>query len=195
MAPNEYDSHVLTGIFLFTIMHGQQILHLQTQKKLWSWLKNYISWQTWKEAPIFLIGRIGVDKRLAKETTFDNPRFLLLSCSCGKDMSNEHTLTASLIRLLRFLCNNAINCTHLSQQPRKTETKPFAVKCWKDSNMTIKGAHSLQNMHETADVTFFSQCLKWSTMTKVCERLQFHNSFQQATPYCTHTHCCKVCFV
>jgi len=117
-------------------------------------LKNYTSWQTWKEAPIFLTGRIGVDKRLAKETTFDNPRFLLFSCSGGKDMSNELTLTASLILLLRFLCNNAVNYIHLSQ-PRKTEIEPTAVKCWKESNMTIKGAHSLQNMQEKADVTFF----------------------------------------
>lgn len=36
MAPNEYDPHVLIDILLFTIMHGQQILQLQTQKKLWS---------------------------------------------------------------------------------------------------------------------------------------------------------------
>jgi hypothetical protein len=116
-------------------------------------LKNYILWQTWKEAPIFLTGRIGVDKRLAKETTFDNLRFLLFSCSGGKDMSNEHTLTASLILLLRFLCNNAVNYIHLSQ-PRKTVTETITVKCWKQSNMTIKGAHRLHNMQETADVTF-----------------------------------------
>jgi hypothetical protein len=106
-------------------------------------LKNYTSWQTWKEAPIFLTGRIGVDKRLAKETTFDNPRFLLFPCTGCRDMSNEHTLTASLILLLRFLCNNALNYIHLSQ-PRKTETEPTAVKWWKESNMTIKGVHSLQ---------------------------------------------------
>jgi len=36
MAPNEYDPHVLTDTLLFTIMHGQQSLQLQTQKKLWS---------------------------------------------------------------------------------------------------------------------------------------------------------------
>jgi len=174
MAPNEYNPHVLTDILLFTIIHGQQIFQLQTQKKLWSspgrkfysWrtllklhnnklgLKNYTSWQTWKETPIFLTGRIGVDKMLAKETTFDNPRFLLFSCPGGKDMSNEHTLTASLFLLLRFLCNNAVNYIHLSQ-PRKTETEPTTVKCWKESNMTIKRAHSLQNMQEIADVTFF----------------------------------------
>jgi len=175
MAPNEYNPHVLTDILLFTIIHGQQILQLQTQKKLWSmtvlgenfswrtWLtlhdnklglKNNTSWQTWKEAPIFLTGRIGVDKMLAKETTFDNPRFLLFSCSGGKDMSNGHTLTASLILLLRFLCNNAVNYTHLSQ-PRKRETEPTAVKCWRESNITNKRAHSPQNMQETADVAFF----------------------------------------
>jgi hypothetical protein len=146
MAPNKYDPHVLTDTLLFTIMHGQQSLQLQTQKKLWSIIvlgenftvdkpdwnymttKNYTSWQTWKEAPIFLTGRIGVDKRLAKETTFDNPRFLLFSCSGRRDMSNEHTLTASLILLLRFLCNSALNYIQLSQ-PQKTETEPTAVKC------------------------------------------------------------------
>jgi hypothetical protein len=117
-------------------------------------LKNYTSWQTWKEAPIFLTGRIGVDKRFAKETTFDKPRFLLFSCLGGKDMSNENTLTASLILLLRFPCNNAVNYIHLSQ-PSKTETEPTADKWWNESNLTIKGAHSLQNMQETADVTFF----------------------------------------
>lgn len=94
-------------------------------------LKNYTLWQTWREAPIFLTGRIGVDKRLAKETTFDNLRFLLFSCSGATDMSNEHTLTVSLILLLRFLCNNAVNDIHLSQWPRKIQTQPSAVKHWK----------------------------------------------------------------
>lgn len=135
-----------------------KILDWQTWMKLHCnklGLKNYTSWQTWKEAPIFLTGRIGVVKRLAKETTFDNPRFLLFSCSGGKDTSNEHTSTASLILLLRFLCNNAVNYIQLTHKPRKTEIELTAVKCWKESNITIKGAHSLQNMQETADVTLF----------------------------------------
>jgi len=34
MTPNEYDPHVLTDILLFTIIRGQHILQLQTQKKL-----------------------------------------------------------------------------------------------------------------------------------------------------------------
>jgi hypothetical protein len=50
-----------------------------------------------------------VDKRLAKEATLDNLRLLLFPGSEAKDVSNEHTLTASLFLLLRFLCNNAVN--------------------------------------------------------------------------------------
>jgi len=159
-----YYNHPWTANFAVTNPE-EALKHDSPGRKFCSWqtwlihdnklgLKNYTLWQTWKEAPIFLTGRIGVDKMLAKETTFDNPRFLLFSCSGGKDVSSEHTLTASLILLLRFLCNNVVNYFHLSQ-PRKTETEPTAVKCWKESNMTMKRVHSFQNMQETADVTFF----------------------------------------
>jgi hypothetical protein len=87
----------------------EQILHQDNLKEVSA------TWQTWREAPIFLIGRIGVDKRLARETTFDNPRFLLFSGSGAKGMSNEHTLTASLFLLLRFLYNNAVNYHQISK--------------------------------------------------------------------------------
>jgi hypothetical protein len=52
---------------------------------------------------------------LAKAATSDNLRLLLCSGSGAKDVSNEHTLTAALLFLLRFLYNNAVNYLPLQE--------------------------------------------------------------------------------